>query len=477
MKNIIIFASLSLLLLSACKEQTKFKILPQGPIQHQLIVAAKTATSVRVRGFAGATPAGTNVYFEVGTAHASVVSNPNGSFNFELPHADLSVSNGEFNFTMPDKKHTRERYELKNLSEALSLVAHEALNTVPEISFVRIQNNEAFILSEEKAFLRRIPINSDWTLATDAREDILLNPHINESPSPQMVDARKHHAVVSLFNSGELSLVELSTNKLINNFKLPHNQTNSAQSVLVLDDTNYLVSFVNFKQNPQDKSYTYGPGVLALVEIKNNALQLNQTLILPSCKNPYDLKAKNSQELWVSCRGGENISDAALIKLNVSSDMKDIKIIHTQKLDNFAPGEFEIIGDTLVIPELWGNRLLVLKENNMNIQAIEAQYSRKFNFTTATHWHEDIVMLGDANGALVAYSLSEGFFPFPFSEPINITKQPNPQIPFVPNQIIMRHASTNNKLDLDYPVGFSAWVVLHRQNQIIPLDFLKIFGP
>ena len=78
-------------------------------------------------------------------------------------------------------------------------------------------------------------------------------------------------------------------------------------------------------------------------------------------------------------------------------------------------------------------------------------------------------MLGDQSGAIVAYSLSEGFFPFPFSEPIITSLEQ--QIKLVPSQVIMRHKSQ------EYQPGYSAWVVSHWQNKIIPLDFLKIFGP
>lgn len=468
-------------MLSACQQENKFKILPPGPINHHLIVAAKTPMSVKARGFAGATPAGTTVYFEVGPEHASVISNPDGSFNLELSKADLNSTYGEFNFTMPDKKNAIQRYELKNISEALSLVADTALDAPAEISFVNIHNNEVLILSEQAALLRRIKINGDWTIDLSSQQNILLNPKILNNPSPQIVDASKNHAVATLFNSGELSLIDLKANKLINNFKLPNNQTNSAQRVMALDDVNYLVSFVNFSFTKD--SFNFGPGVLALIEIKDDSINLKQTLNLP-CKNPYDFKFENSKELWVSCRGVETqvekqkkISDAAMIKLSLAPDMKSMAIKTTKILDNFAPGEFAVINDTVVVPELWGNRLLVLKEKSVNIEPIEAKYSRKFNFTVASHWHEDIVMLGEASGALVAYSLSENFFPFPFSEPIRITKDPEQQVKFVPNQVIMRHTSSQRDLKQDYPLGYGAWVVLHRQSQIIPLDFLKIFGP
>lgn len=481
MKNLIIICSLSLCFLSSCKTESKFKQLPTGAIKHQLIVAAKTTKSVRARGFAGATPPGTTVYFEVGDAHASVVSSPEGSFILELLSPDISSNFGVFNFTTKDNKKFVERYELKNLTEALSLVASEALSAVPEISFITIHNDEALILSQQAALLRRVKINSDWTLAQDSHENILLNPKVQEAPSPQMVDARKNHAVVSLFNSSELGLVDLQTNKLINNFKLDHKQTRSAQRIMALDDINYLVSFVNFDpalNDESDSSKQYGPGVVALIEINNNSIHANQILVLPF-KNPYAFKInpKNSQEVWVMCSGAyTNINkkdvapktiDAGLVKLNIFN--KNINISKKIPLPDFTPAEFELVGDFLVVPEFLGNKLLVLKEDSQDLEPIEASYSRKFNFTLATHWHEDIVFLGDQSGALVAYSLSDGFFPFPFSAPINISKEE--QIKFSPSQVIVK------KQEPEYHPGYGAWVVSHWQSKIIPLDFLKIFGP
>lgn len=478
MKNIIIICSLGLFFLISCKAEPKFKLLPAGPIKHQLIVAAKTNKSIKARGFAGATPPGTTVYFEVGDVHASAISSPEGSFNLELPSANLSAVFGVFNFTTPDNKKFVERYEIKNLSQVLNSVADQALSAPPEISFVNIHNDEALILSLDAALLRRVKINSDWTLAQHSLENILLNPEVKEAPSPQTVDARKNHAIVSLFNSSELSLVDLKTNKLINNFKLNHNRTRSAQRIMALDDTNYLVSFVNFDRAlaVEEKS-DFGWGVVALVEIKDNSILLTQALVLPF-KNPYAFKInpKNASEVWVMCSGAYadtkslplKTLDAGLVKLDITNNSKIITLSKKIALKDFVPAEFELVGDFLLVPEFGGNRLLVLKEDSHDLNFIESSYSRKFNFTLATHWHEDIVMLGDQSGALVAYSLSEGFFPFPFSEPINIGKES--QIKFVPSQVIFNFKQ-------DYQPGYSAWVISHWQSKIIPLDFLKIFGP
>ena len=249
MKNLILLCGLSVAILCSCKVENKFKQLPEGPIKHQLIVAAKTDQSVRARGFSGATPPGTTVYFEVGPAHASVISGPDGAFDLTLPDANLDAIYGAFNFTT-NNKHFVERYEIKNLSEALKLVADKALSAPPEISFVSIHEDEALILSWAAALLRRVKINSDWTLAPGTRENILLNPKVQEAPSPQTVDARNNHAIVSLFNSSELSLVDLEKNILVNNFKLNNKHARSAQRIMALDDKNYLVSFVNFKSGP-----------------------------------------------------------------------------------------------------------------------------------------------------------------------------------------------------------------------------------
>src|SRR5437762_4466732 len=101
MKNLLIIFCLSFLcFLSSCKEEHNFKQLPAGPIKHQFIVAAKTAKSIKARGFAGATPAGAEVYFEVGPKHDKTISKADGSFDLELLDADLDARFGEFHFTL-----------------------------------------------------------------------------------------------------------------------------------------------------------------------------------------------------------------------------------------------------------------------------------------------------------------------------------------------------------------------------------------
>ena len=484
MKRLInLFFVLSICLLSSCKKKDyEFKNLPTGPIKHQLIVAGRAKNKIIARGLAGSTPPNTTVYFEIGSDNKSQISDKTGAFELELPNNPEALM-GVFNFTLPDNKHESQNYTIKNISEALNTVAQEALEAPTEITLVKIHDNKALILAHDKAQLKQVAINSDWTLSEDNIYNILLNPQADSSLSPQNFDSYKQNTLVPFLNSDQLALINLSSNKIITKKKFDDQLAKSPQSVFSLGDNNFLVSYIalDAQKNPT------GPGAVALININNNSINLKQIIQLPF-KNPYAFKQNKNQEIWLSCTGAykekedrdktitsAQTVDAGLVKLKVSKDLNNLKIKHQIDLNNysFAPAEFELVEDKLVIPELWGGRLIVIQEDSPNIipDNINNEYEKKYKFTFATSYYQDILFLGDASGTLVAYSLKTGFFPFPFVEPIKLVK--NTEINFNPKQLIIR----NNKPQESYPRGFGAWVISETQNKIIPLDFLKIFGP
>jgi hypothetical protein len=478
MKNLVLCSALSIFFLNACTPQASFKTLPEGPVKHQYIVAARSALGVNIRGFSDAVPAGSEVYFEAGSTIATpVVANSEGAFLITLPDASPDILQGELHVRLPNKKTLAQAYTIKNLDQALKQIAHSPLlNTPPEVSYLTIDSNYAYILSSEAALVRKIAIAPEWTLAESATATILLNPHLESWQNPRTLATNAKYTVTTLFNPTELSLIDWQENKLLDNYKITNTKARSAERVIALDEANFLVSFINFDNAAQKIT---GAGIVALVGIANNTLKVRDFKILPY-KNPYAFKKNKALEIWVSCTGAFDLesrtlrtTDAGMVKLQVTPGDGSIKIQHQIAFSDFTPAEFDIIGNNLVIPEYSGNKIVVLKEDAAKITPQDyktAEYMRAFEFTLAAHWHDDIFMLADVSGDLIAYSLSEGYFPFPFKYPIVLENIPDPEIKFGPSQVLMRSQE-------NYIPGYNAWVISNRQQKIIPLDFLELFGP
>jgi hypothetical protein len=464
--------------ISCAPKAPSFKSLPEGPIKHHLIAAAKSASSIKARGFKGATPPKTTIYFAAGAYSQKTESNTDGSFALELPLSNASF--GDFHFTFHHKEKNSIRYKLNNIDDNIRKIAKAPLGAPSEITFINIHNNNALIISSDAALLYIIPITPIFSLNNQEAKTLLLNPHQQPSLGPRTLDAVYPNAVISFFNSDQLSLLDLKSPKLLstNAFKEAHMR--SPERVLALDADHYLVSFVNYDEKTKKVS---GEGVIALIKRHENALSLKVSHILPF-KNPYAFVAINSHELWVLCTGTFDLSsktlkttNAGLIKIKMSDDKNNFTISKQLPLIDFTPAEFAHVNDTLIIPELWGPRILVLNEDACDIKESDFKNSPSpdIQFTLATHWHDDIAMLATTSSTLVAYSLSEGFFPFPFSAPIPL--QQKSELAFISNQLLMRHKALEKSLEEDYAQGYSAWALSHMQNIIIPLDFLELFGP
>ena len=100
-----------------CSDEYTFKSLPEGPIKHQLIVAAKIQNGVRAQGFPGATPPLMPVYFEIGESHQQVKAGADGSFLIELTPLEEAKA-GQFLFDGKIKQ-----------------IIKSAISTIPSISW------------------------------------------------------------------------------------------------------------------------------------------------------------------------------------------------------------------------------------------------------------------------------------------------------------------------------------------------------
>ncbi len=166
--------------------------------------------------------------------------------------------------------------------------------------------------------------------------------------------------------------------------------------------------------------------------------------------------------------------------LRIASDKKSITIERQIPLTDFAPAMMATVAGKLVIPRSDKNEIAVIDETATAVVPADikpATFHRQFSFTFAKHWYDKIVFLGDSRGTLVAYSIDEGYFPFPFVEPIIINPQVAESVGVRPQTIYFRHQEQNFDIAQKSPRGFSAWIVSDTQWKIFPMDFLEVFGP
>ena len=168
--------------------------------------------------------------------------------------------------------------------------------------------------------------------------------------------------------------------------------------------------------------------------------------------------------------GKMKTNDAGLVLLSFADDKQSLTKKRELPLKDFIPAQPAFIKDTLIVPESYGQRIALIEENTTDAlsKVKEPKYHRPLLFRFAKHWHDDVVFLGEQQG-LVAFSLSEGFFPFPFNELMPLDKKQKDGVVFGPSKMLFRP-------DANGP-GFSAWVLSMLQSRIVPLDLMEIFGP
>lgn len=493
-----------------------FKKLPEGPISHQLIALAKVNDGIRVRGFSGATPAKTAIMCTMGQASAKTESLDDGSFDLKIITTNVA-DYAELIFNVNGKDHVAS-YQVKQLDIALNNIAREPLTTGKEIDELSFIDQKVLVLSSNAASVGIYEISDEWSLGK-AQTTILLNPKADVNVAARTVVGFKNFALVPFFLTHELALLDLSQGKLMSKTRLNDAQgkpfifknepplmvnnpidadglgkkseisdslARNAETVFALDDEHFLVSFTNqyqFLDGP-NKS-VMGPGIVALVTIKDGVISSQDIKIL-KFKNPMYFLAQDEKNIWITCpgpwvsaeKGVYKSADAGMVKLLISDDKKSFSIQHEIALKDFSPAPPSIVNHKIIIPHSQHDEIAVIDDTATEIAKADikrVQFPRPLSFSFASFWHDDIVMLGDDGGTLVAYSLKEGFFPFPFVEPINMSPKAKELAPRV-SKLYFRHIEKKKEIK-DLSAGYSAWAISSIQARIFPLDFLAVFGP
>lgn len=505
---------LFLLILASCSPKLSFKKLPEGPIKHQLIVLGKVSDGVRVRGFSGATPPKTTITCAIGEDGQKVQSSQDGSFDMKVATTN-NPKYGELVFETAGKEY-QANYEIKDLDKALDKVAKDAFATGSDIASVSFANDKALILSSEKAALSIYDLSPEWTL--EKYRTIVLNPEGKVALGARSAVGFKTHALVPLFNTHELLLLDLDKNQILSSTRLfntagePFKFTNdpalavnkpidadgtgkktlikdsfaqNAEAVFAIDDEHFLASFINSYQFSDDKNKSVmGPGIIALLNVKNGKV-VSQNIKVLEYKNPMYFVAEDEKNIWLTCTGPWDLegttyksSDAALLRLTINDAKDGIAITRQIPLKDFSPGKPALVSGKIIIPHSEQNEVAVIDQNATELTKADikpAKYHRAFSFSFAVPWHDDIVMLGDNSGSLVAYSLKEEFFPFPFVAPIRIEPEATIAPPRI-HDLQFRHQALGKAL-VDLVPGYTAWATSFDQGKIFPLDFLTVFGP
>jgi len=528
-----ILFTLTMLFLCACgqKERT-FKELPLGPIKHELIVLAKRFDKVVAKGFSLATPADTEVSLSVGAVTHDVRSRADGSFLLELKHTDPTIDRGHFRFRVGDKVFVQ-TYTIKIVDSTQADKSHPSnLKDIAkpyfatdgrEISAFDFRKQQVAVLSSEASLVRFFNVSNRFVLNDKPASAILLNQKDTNALGARTIMTVGNFFVTPLFDTHAVALINAETQRidalerlrdrsgkllrftvdpplhvsdpidaddsLQKSTIIAKTTARNAEAVIALDDRHFLLSFANYYQ-PADFSHNsgavVGPGIVALMDIEGDKVKTKSQLVMPF-KNPSFFVKKNEQTIWVACVGAWQATqsgvfkstDVGLVRLVINGDFSSIRIEHQIPLNDFAIAEPALVGSKLILPHSWQNEIAVIDENAHQVRDIDkkiADTRRDFRFTFATAWHDDIVFLGDAHGTLVAYSLKEGFFPFPFLEPIVLDENIDQKVMLNPIKLRFRHENLTTALAENHPAGYSAWV-LTATYRIYPLDFLSIFGP
>lgn len=520
-KQLLVALSIAIFFLWSCGITTgSFKILPEGPINHQLIVLAKTSDGVRARGFAGATKKGTKVFISVGAVSAQTVSSDDGSFSLMLLNVDNSLTSAEITFNS-DGKYYQSGYQIKDLNAILRDVAGEAFELGKEIDSIEFVGDHVAILSSDAALIRTFRLTKTWRINDEPDHAILLATTVNAPLMPRAVAGHGNFLFTPLFATSEVVLVDISNNRVLDRSKakdasgqvfrfnyttpltvaqamdaddsgtkttsISRSIAKNAESVMMLDDTHVIVGFSNYYQYEdvsQGTNSVVGSGVIAVMSVDNGALITKSVLVLPY-KNPQFISKQDDTTAWVTCTGAwQNVgpdvtsTDAGLVKLGVSQDRRTLTIDSRLQL-NIAPGEPAFVDDKIIIPVAEKNKIVLVSQSASGItdqDILEATAHPNLQFTTAVFWHDKTVFLGGVDGSLTAYRIDEGYFPFPFTAPIDIDPAADKRVGVRAQKIYFRHSVNKTALSTPQPVGFTAWVLSSVQ-KIYPLDFLKVFGP
>lgn len=524
MKSLQLFvAALVLVVIAACSKETSFKTLPQGPVQHHLIVVAKAHKGVRAQGFSGATPPNTEIHAEVGKAVGKVTSNADGSFAIDLADADHAHLAGELTFTI-NKKYYQQGYKVRDLAKSLMDMTRDGFETDKEVDAIGFFKGRVAIISSQANLMRTFLVDNRFRLSEEPNTAVMLGT-ANATPLyPSSVAAVGDHLAVTLNLSHEVAIVNNNANAVMVRAKVEDNAgktftfalttpltvknpidadlsgtakttittsiARNPEAMLALDDTHFLVSFSNyyqFEESGLGQKAVVGPGVVALMAIEKDAVKTKAREVL-DFKNPRHFVVKDKDNVLLVCSGAwSNVgssslasTDAGLIRLKIAADRASFTVDHRLALPNFTPAILALVDTKLVIPHADRNEIAVIDENATSINKSdikEPNFHREFAFTFAHYWHDGIVFLGDAKGTLVAYSVKDGYFPFPFVEPLIIDRNVDERIGLRPQSMYLRSTVDGVDIKLAPPLGYNAWIVSDSHQKIYPMDFLSVFGP
>jgi hypothetical protein len=520
MKRSIALSFLCVLMQLSCAKEHVFKKLPDGPVNHHMIVLAKVKDGAKLRGFAGATPPGTEIACAIKNAKGKTKSSADGSFVLEIANTDPHEQSGTITFNSAGVI-SEKTYTIKNLPDALKNITDTPFTTDKEIDSIEFVGSNAYILSSQGALVQSFAIDQQWRLSPKSTMAFLLNRDAYVAIGARMIKSMGDMLLAPLFNTHEIAVVDRQTGGLIAKSRLK-NDTNqlhifpvnpnltvktpidadgvnastnisktaarNAEAVVAIDKSHFLVSFDNYFQFADastGREAVVGPGIIGLMALENNQLKTIATMVLPY-KNPSQFVKKDDLTFWISCsgvwqhnQGGFTSSDAGLVRIAVNADFTGMSLTNSISLDSFSPAPIALVGSKLIVPRSWGNDIAVIDESATTITESDKKthsYHRPFNFTFATNWHDGIIFLGDNQGSLIAYSLTEGFFPFPFVEPIYFYKDADKKLALGPLKLYFRHSAEGYDIQTTHKDGYDAWVTtaVHR---LLPLDFLAVFGP
>lgn len=469
--------------------EIKFKQLPNTPINHHLIAAGIKNDKIIIKGFKNSTPKDTQINITYNKQKINTKSDPEGrflsEFAYQKDHKKLDI-----NFVVGQTNYF-ENYEAKNLANAIKEMVIKDINLEKDITAISIYDGldkkHIAVLSSTESSLTSYDLDEFWFIKEPNSSITLGNPN-NGALLPNKVLTNSIFSIINLYNTNEISLLKNDAKKVIYQDKLkdpqknPYNPAEKPEDLMAVDDSKFLITFSNYYKVADDKNPNsdVGPGILALIEIKDDKLITNQIMQLPY-KNPQFIIKDNQDNntFWISCSGpwsydGPKLKaqDGGLVKIVVRNN--NFSIDHSIKYENFSPSMPAVLENVIAVPESLGQEVIVVNKNHLLLSE-----GKKFPnpnpsfFTFAKAFYDDLIFLGQSQNGLIVFSVIDGFLPFPFIYPIDLLKDNN--LPIFPQNMILREEYVNDKRPgVDFR-GFLALVLA--QNKIIPLDFLKVFGP
>lgn len=501
-----------------CTQGHSFKDLPKDFVQHHLIALAHTNNGVQLKGFLGATPANSAIELTIGEKSYSTTSDTEGRFALEVSRVDEAHTTAVVQIKHGSNV-SRTHYTIKKLAHALGDTVVIPFATDREIDAIDFFGDTAFILSSQAGLIREFQTDATWQLAKAAKKSMFLNP--KASLGARNITSVGSHLAVPFFNTHEVAVIgrhdfmlkDTSRLKDTNNSLMlfpvrppaqlespisadeQHEVTSisttaarNAETITAINDDHFLVGYANyfqFAEPNRQKESVVGPGIIGLMKVENDTIKTKASFILP-CKNPTQLIRIDDTSFFVQCSGAYIFKDGMLLsegagvaKITLASDFSSISLLHFLELGGFAPAPMALVHQTMVIPKAWGNEVLVLDQSSTSFNDGDIKsprFHRAFQFTFAKHWHDDVFFLGDNQGGLVAFSVKDGFFPFPFVEPIMFLKDADKKLALGAHQLYFRHQAEKYDLSNTHKKGFDAWA-LTTVHRLIPLDLMQVFGP